>query len=136
MPVSTERKVIQKKICLLGDEAVGKTSLVRRYVEGRFDEKYLSTMGVTISRKTMVRPTYTMNMLVWDMEGSPTLKKIQVNYLRGAAGALIVCDLTRRETLSAFDKHVFRSSPCNDCGRLLHRQHIRNFHLGQFGGLP
>ena len=42
--------VIQKKVCLLGDFSVGKTSLVRRFVEGRFDDKYLSTIGVRISR--------------------------------------------------------------------------------------
>ena len=48
--------VMQKKVCLLGDFAVGKTSLVRRYVEGRFDDKYLSTIGVKISRKTLSKP--------------------------------------------------------------------------------
>jgi len=111
--VNTARKVIQKKICLLGDEAVGKTSLMRRYVEARFDDKYLSTVGVTISRKTLVLPSYTMNMLVWDMEGSPNLKKTQVNYLRGAAGALIVCDLSRRETLAAFERYAHQLRALN-----------------------
>lgn len=101
-----KRKVIQKKICLLGDEGVGKTSLVRRCVEGRFDEKYLSTVGVTISRQTLIRPTYTMNLLIWDMEGGQGFKKAQLNYLRGATGALIVCDLTRRETLGAFERYA------------------------------
>jgi len=101
-----KRKVIQKKICLLGDEGVGKTSLVRRCVEGRFDEKYLSTVGVTISRQTLIRPTYTMNLLIWDMEGGQGFKKAQLNYLRGATGALIVCDLTRRETLAAFERYA------------------------------
>lgn len=101
-----KRKVIQKKICLLGDEGVGKTSLVRRCVEGRFDEKYLSTVGVTISRQTLIRPTYTMNLLIWDMEGAQGFKKAQLNYLRGVTGALIVCDLTRRETLGAFERYA------------------------------
>ncbi len=109
----TARKVVQKKICLIGDEAVGKTSLVRRYVEGRFDDKYLSTVGVSISRKTLVLPSYTMNMLVWDMEGSSNLKKTQVNYLRGAAGALIVCDLSRRETLTAFERYAHQLRALN-----------------------
>ncbi len=103
---SKKRKVIQKKICLLGDEGVGKTSLVRRCVEGRFDEKYLSTVGVTISRQTLIRPDYTMNLLIWDMEGAQGFKKAQLNYLRGATGALIVCDLTRRETLAAFERYA------------------------------
>ena len=61
---------IQKKICLLGDFGVGKTSLVQRFVEGRFDDKYLSTVGVKISRKTLKRSYGEMNMLVWDLAGS------------------------------------------------------------------
>ena len=55
---------IQKKVCLLGDFAVGKTSLVRRFVEGRFDDRYLSTIGVKISRKTITRAEYILNLLV------------------------------------------------------------------------
>ncbi|MGB0385338.1 MAG: GTP-binding protein [Ardenticatenaceae bacterium] len=97
-------RVIQKKICILGDEGVGKTSLIRHCVEGRFDPKYKRTIGVHISRKTQVRPTYTMNMLLWDLEGGEGFKKVQLDYLRGATGALIVCDLTRRDTLAAFER--------------------------------
>ena len=92
-------RVIQKKVCLLGDFAVGKTSLVRRFVEGRFDDRYLSTIGVKISRKSLIRPDHTMNLLVWDLAGGDEHNDNGTGYLRGAAGALIVCDLTRRETL-------------------------------------
>jgi len=97
--------VIQKKVCLLGEFAVGKTSLVRRFVEGRFDDRYLSTIGVKISRKTLERPTGLLNMLVWDLAGADEFGS-QSAYLRGAAGALIVCDLTRRETLAAFERYA------------------------------
>src|SRR5512147_1281675 len=98
--------VIQKKVCLLGDFAVGKTSLVRRYVEGRFDDKYLSTIGVKISRKTLARSTGTLNLLIWDLAGSDEFNTIAPSYLRGAAGALIVCDLTRPETLKVFAQYA------------------------------
>jgi small GTP-binding protein len=98
--------VIQKKICLLGDFAVGKTSLVRRFVEGRFDDRYLGTIGVKISRKALTRPYGEMNLLVWDMTGGEELgTQSRVSYLRGAAGALIVCDLTRHETLEVFRRY-------------------------------
>jgi small GTP-binding protein len=93
--------IIQKKICLLGDFAVGKTSLVRRYVEGRFDDRYLSTIGVKISRKTLARSYGELNLLVWDLAGSDEFSS-QSSYLRGAASALLVCDLTRRDTLPKF----------------------------------
>ncbi|GAB4538027.1 MAG: Rab family GTPase [Anaerolineales bacterium] len=99
--------VIQKKICLLGEFAVGKTSLVRRFVEGRFDNRYLSTIGVKISRRIVERPFGNMNLLVWDLAGSDEFNgQIQSNYLRGSAGAFIVCDLTRHETLSGFQRYI------------------------------
>jgi small GTP-binding protein len=98
-------QVVQKKVCLLGDFSVGKTSLVRRFVEGRFDDKYLSTIGARISRKTLTRPYGTLNLLVWDLAGSAEFNT-QSSYLVGVAGALIVCDLTRRETLAGCAQYV------------------------------
>ncbi|MCA9923667.1 MAG: GTP-binding protein [Anaerolineales bacterium] len=92
---------VQKKICLLGDFAVGKTSLVRQFVEGRFDDKYLSTIGVKISRKPMLRADHVLNLLIWDLAGGDDYSKMGSHYLRGAVGALIVCDLTRPDTLDA-----------------------------------
>lgn len=94
-------RTIQKKVCLLGDFAVGKTSLVRRFVEGRFDDKYLSTIGVKISRKPLKREDHVLNMLIWDLAGGDDYSKMGNHYLRGAVGALIVCDLTRPSTLDA-----------------------------------
>ncbi len=99
--------IVQKKICLLGDFSVGKTSLIRRFVEGRFDDKYLGTIGVKISRKTLVRSYGQMNLLIWDLAGSNGFDTpSEMSYLRGAAGALIVCDLTRKNTLAAFAKYA------------------------------
>lgn len=101
-------QIIQKKICLLGDFAVGKTSLIRQFVEGRFSEKYQSTMGVKISRKTVVRPYGQLNLLVWDLAGGHGLETIKrSSYLLGAAGALIVCDLTRPESLEGLERYAF-----------------------------
>lgn len=93
-------RTIQKKVCLLGDFAVGKTSLVRRFVEGRFDDKYLSTIGVKISRKPLMREDHVLNLLIWDLAGGDDYARGN-HYLRGAVGALIVCDLTRPDTLDA-----------------------------------
>lgn len=90
---------IQKKVCLLGDFAVGKTSLIRRFVEDRFDDKYLSTIGVKISRKPLTREDHLLNLLIWDLAGGDDFGKVSASYLRGASGALLVCDLTRAETL-------------------------------------
>lgn len=97
---------VQKKICLLGDFAVGKTSLIRRFVEGRFDDRYLSTIGVKISRKTLTRDDYLLNLLIWDLAGGDDFSKASASYLRGAAGALLVCDLTRAATLDTLTDYA------------------------------
>lgn len=99
LPVS-ENRTYQKKICLLGEFAVGKTSLVRRFVEGRFDEKYLTTVGVVVSRKKVALAGSIAHLLIWDLAGGRDFS--QSGYLTGVAGALLVCDLTRVETLAAY----------------------------------
>jgi small GTP-binding protein len=98
--------IFQKKICLLGDFAVGKTSLVRRFVDERFDDRYLSTIGVKISRRSLRLAELDFNFLIWDLAGGDDYVNAQAGYLRGAAGALIVCDLTRSETLSVFHRYT------------------------------
>ncbi len=99
--------VIQKKICMLGDFAVGKTSLVRRFVEGRFDDRYLSTIGVKVSRrKVTLSDGREVHLLVWDLAGSEEFIGVQSSYLRGASGALLVCDLTRLSTLDSLEQYA------------------------------
>ncbi len=97
---------IQKKICLLGDFAIGKTSLIRRFVEGRFDESYLSTIGTHISRKPLKIGEQELVLLIWDLAGGDKFSAVMASYYRGAAGAMLVCDLTRPETLSILDRYA------------------------------
>ena len=95
---------VSKKICLLGDFAVGKTSLVRRFVYDRFEDKYLSTIGVKVSRKVVAIPNnddvIELTIMLWDLAGTEEFDGVRSSYLRGSAGALIVCDVTRPETLA------------------------------------
>jgi small GTP-binding protein len=99
--------LVQKKICLLGDFGVGKTSLVRRFVEGRFEEKYLTTIGVMISRKPVARSYGSMNMLIWDLAGSTGFDSFtNPSYMQGSAGAVIVCDATRRDSLTIASEYA------------------------------
>jgi len=92
--------IIQLKICLLGDFAVGKTSLIRQFVEGRFDDKYLTTIGVKISQKNIELNGNQISILIWDIAGGEDIVRNRQSYLRGASGALIVGDLSRQETIS------------------------------------
>jgi len=94
--------VIKKKICLLGSFGVGKTSLVQRFVYNRFEESYLSTIGVRVAQKEM-RPESAqapMRMLIWDIEGYESGKALNTNYYMGAAGGILVGDVTRPDTFS------------------------------------
>jgi small GTP-binding protein len=92
---------------MLGDFSVGKTSLIERFVYNRFDDAYLSTIGVKISRKSVDLGENTMaHLLLWDLAGGEEFSGSQASYLRGAAGALLVCDLTRQETLAAIKDYA------------------------------
>jgi small GTP-binding protein len=92
--------LIQKKVCMLGDFAIGKTSLVRRYVYNLFDDRYFSTIGVNITRKEFVLSADNqVNLIIWDLANNEKHTSLHPDYLHGAAGALMVCDLTRPETV-------------------------------------
>ncbi len=96
--------MISKKICLIGDFGVGKTSLIRRFVEQQFSDQYLSTVGVKISRKTL--ESVNLQMLIWDLEGHTKFKAIAPTYLQGGSGVVIVADVTRQETVERITDHI------------------------------
>lgn len=96
-------KRIMKKICLVGDPAVGKTSLIRRYVYDTFDDKYLYTIGAKITKKVMnikyLMHDVNLTLMIWDIEGQKGIGKSHSTYYKGAEAAIIVCDVTMKETL-------------------------------------
>jgi len=91
--------MIQKKICMLGSFAVGKTSLVRRFVESIYSETYLTTVGVKIDKKVVRHNDSDISLLLWDLYGEDEFQKMRWTYMRGAHGYLLVADGTRRNTL-------------------------------------
>jgi len=101
---------LSKKICLLGDFAVGKTSLIRRFIYGFFEDTYVSTVGVKVSRKTIqVAPFGTrieIALMLWELAGSDDFRRLRPTYLRGSAGAVLVCDLTRPQTLENLPQYA------------------------------
>jgi len=90
--------VIQKKVCLLGAFSVGKTSLIQRYVNSIFDEKYLTTVGVKIDKKLVEVDQSKVMLMVWDLAGEDDFTDIKTAYLRGSSGAILVIDGTRAAT--------------------------------------
>lgn len=93
--------MIQKKVCMLGTFAVGKTSLVRRFVHSIFSDGYRSTLGVKIDRASAEVDGETVNMVVWDIQGEDDKERVLPAYLKGAAAYLLVVDPTRKYTLKS-----------------------------------
>ncbi|MGE3539290.1 MAG: Rab family GTPase [Candidatus Tectimicrobiota bacterium] len=91
--------MMQKKICMLGAFAVGKTSLVSRFVDSIFSEKYQTTVGVKISKKVLQVDSEEWHLILWDLAGEDEFLQIRTSYLRGSAGYLLVVDGTRQATL-------------------------------------
>jgi len=91
--------MILKKICMLGAFAVGKTSLVQRFVKSIFSDKYLTTVGVKIDKKTVTIKDQEVNLMLWDIHGEDEFQKVRTSYLKGASGYFLVVDGTRRDTL-------------------------------------
>ncbi|MGC1394436.1 MAG: Rab family GTPase [Coleofasciculaceae cyanobacterium] len=90
--------MIQKKVCMVGAFATGKTSLVSRFVHSMYSEIYQSTVGVKIDKKTLKLEDQEINLILWDIQGEDNFQKLRLSYLRGLSGYLLVVDGTRRAT--------------------------------------
>ena len=102
-----ELRDILKKVVLLGDGGVGKTSLIARYVINKFTNKYIATIGTKVSRKDIqiVKPNMIINlrMMIWDILGQKEYSKIRSASLSGAQGLILVGDLSRPETIQSLE---------------------------------
>ena len=95
--------MLQKKICMLGRFAVGKTSLVARFVHSMFSERYHTTIGVKIDKKLVELDGRRVKLMLWDIYGEDDHQTIKPVYLRGTAGYVLVADGTRPATLAALE---------------------------------
>lgn len=102
------------KLVLLGDGEVGKTSLIRRYVYDEYSDSYIMTIGAKTSKKilNLTNPStgepVRLIMMISDIMGQTDVGGIHDAYIFGAKGAIIVCDLTRLDTLYSLDPWVAR----------------------------
>jgi small GTP-binding protein len=107
-----ELQTIKTKVCLVGEAAVGKTSLIRRYVQDDFDDRYITTLGAKVSKKELefdLTPgaKVHMDMTIWDIMGEKGFRDLlKEAFFHGAKGCLAVCDLTRYSTLKELDDWV------------------------------
>ncbi len=97
------------KIVMLGDFAVGKTSLVKRFVYNVFDDMYLTTIGVRVMKKEVIindNGHVQITLLLWDIGGHQDFQEVTPQYLQGASGAIIVGDQTRIQTVEKIESHI------------------------------
>lgn len=97
---------VSKKIVLVGHFGVGKTSLVRRYVDSAFSEDYLVTLGVQVKKKTVDLKEGSVNLIIWDLEGKTSVADMRGSYLLGSDAFIYVFDLTRPVTFDNLSENL------------------------------
>lgn len=114
---------IRRKVCVMGSYAVGKTSLVQRFVHNRWSNDYVGTLGVRVSQKTLSVASRgelsLMTLSLWDIDGRQAFNALYYSYLRGVQAALLVCDLTRAYTLDSLRIHAAAVQQVNPQAPLL-----------------
>jgi small GTP-binding protein len=106
------------KLVVLGDEMVGKTSIIFRYTERRFLGDYKPTIGIDFSAKIVEIGKYNVDLIIWDLGGQEKYRILRKHYLEGARGCIIVYDVTRKKTFENIDnwyndvKHNCGNIPC------------------------
>lgn len=128
---------VSKKIVLIGHFGVGKTSLIRRFVKNTFSEDYKVTIGVHISKKTVITPdNKSISFIIWDLEGQDDIKKTRPSYLLGTSGFIYVFDLSRPTTFENlnselnFLKENYPNIPVKVVGNkmdLVNRAHLQQY---------
>ena len=98
--------MIAKKVLLVGNFGVGKTSLIRRFVLNEFSEDYISTIGVRVSKKVVEYNNESIKLMIWDVAGTSGNEKIPKAYFLGAHAAMFVFDVSREETYLTIDENL------------------------------
>ncbi len=96
-------KDLRFKIIIIGEHAVGKTSLIRNYIDKEFTEDYKATIGTNLFIKKMEVKGVTITATIWDLAGQARFEKIRFAYYKGAQGVIVVGDLTRKSTFKRIE---------------------------------
>ena len=104
-------EIWKKKICLIGSDGVGKTSIILRYTQGTFSNSYLMTLGcdfyeVNLKRTTKENNEIELNLFVWDIASQKNFEKIRSHYLQHANLVIIVADVNRLEPKNFIDPWI------------------------------
>lgn len=95
-----------KKVVLVGHFGVGKSSLMRRFVQNTFSDNYIVTIGVHILKKEIKIDELNLTLVIWDIEGKDDIQKVRSSYLLGTSGFIYVIDPTRSQTYERFNEEI------------------------------
>lgn len=95
-----------KKVVLVGHFGVGKSSLMRRFVQNTFSDNYIVTIGVHILKKEIKIEELNLTLVIWDIEGKDDIQKVRSSYLIGTSGFIYVIDPTRSQTYERFNEEI------------------------------
>ena len=95
-----------KKVVLVGHFGVGKSSLIRRFVQNEFSDDYLVTIGVHILKKVITINNDQTTVIIWDIEGKEDIQKVRSSYLMGSSGFIYVIDPTRIHTYQNLNEEL------------------------------
>ena len=100
---------VKRKVLLLGDGAVGKTSMIRRFVVDKFSDDYITTIGTKVTKKDLRLESPSgatdLTFMIWDVLGQKGYKGIQDSSFQGAKGALLIYDVSRPETAESLQDY-------------------------------
>jgi len=110
-----EAEQFKKKVCLIGDPMVGKTAIVNRFVLKSFDDKYIQTIGVNVSKKDIAMQIKTadntpkpigVSLSIWDLVGQKAFRNLTKRHFMNSHGAIMVCDVTRQDTVGSLREWI------------------------------
>ncbi len=98
--------ILSKKVILLGQFGVGKTSLIQKFIHSKFSEKYITTIGVKVDKKVITINGRELSLIVWDIAGESAHQKVPKAYKMGAHGAIFVFDVMRPSTYESIEEDI------------------------------
>ena len=116
---SNEDNIIVLNIILLGDSSVGKTSLLKKYIDDVFEETYMSTIGVDFKEKKISLNDLKVNLKIWDSAGQERFKSIAKTFIKGADGIMFVYDITHSETLDNLKSWIIQSEDSTEKSKII-----------------
>jgi len=98
--------MLSKKVILTGSFGVGKTSLFERFINNKFEDKYLTTIGVKVGKKMVHTEKGDLSMMIWDIAGEVAQNKVPTSYFLGTSGIIYVFDVTRPSTFGNLKQDI------------------------------